>query len=344
MAKRANTVANYRDPAPNRDLMGWGERQLRDAQKRVMEQKMQEALPNVIVAGDAIGAGTMLPTIEKKIRSLFMFDEGWSCLVAEQLVYELADAITLMIAQNIGNCVGASHAGLIASRYAHEILALGDAEERLGVGNLAMPFIPYTYGVGRWVGNMLRGGDGSYCGAQIEGTMKYGFLPCFTPGLDQFDGTLPQCSASVGRQFGKSKSLLQEWSAKAVQFDLLEAPRCTSADDAKELIAGKQIPLQICSGQGFVYDRFDEKYGVHLYRPGGRWSHSMQLVACFAIKGQWFIVIRNQWGMNAHKGSPEIGVPGGCMVITLETFAKWIRSAECIGIGSIKGLEANPGA
>lgn len=344
MAKKANNVANYKDPAPNPDYMGWGEKKLAVAQNRLAEALSQEALPNVVVAGDAIGAGAMLPTIENKIRAQFKFDEGWSCLVAEQMVYGLAELITLMITQNIGNCVGASHAALLASRIAHEILALGEAEEPLGQGNLAMPFIPYTYGVGRWVGNMLRGGDGSYCGAQIEGTMKYGFLPCFTPGLDGFDGTLPQCSAAVGRQFGKSKALLEEWSAKATEFDLLEAPKCTSADDAKELIVTKQVPLQICSGQGFVYDRFDSKYGVHLYRPGGRWSHSMQLVACFAIKGQWFIVIRNQWGANAHKGSPEIGIPGGCMVITLEVFAKWIRSAECIGIGSIKGLESNPGA
>lgn len=334
-------MSDWVDPAPKE--MGWGQVDLGLDQNRLVEAKLQNELPVLCSAGETAGASAIIPSIEQTIRSKFKFDEGWDFMVAERMVYKLGDTETLMIPQNMGNCVGDSHCCLLASRIAHEILAEGDPEDPLGYGDLAVPFIPYSYGVGRWVGDMLGPGDGSYCGAQIEGTMKYGFLPCFTTGLKEAYGDLPQSSTSVGRLFGRSKSEISKWTDKAAQFDLLEAPKCESAEDLKTLIVNKKVPIQICSGWGFAYDGFDNKYGVHLYRKSGSWSHSMQLVACFAIKGQWFTVIRNQWGQDQHKGSPEIGIPGGCMVITIELFERWVQSAEAIGIGAIKGLPANPG-
>ena len=332
------------DPPIPLERTGWGLPEHSDDQRLVVEGTGLEALPNLCAATEARGASGMLPSIEEKILAKFQFDSGWDCMVAERMVYGLEDTQTLMVPQNMGNCVGDSHDCLIASRIGHEVLALGEAEEPLGRGMLGIPFIPYSYGVGRMVGNMLGPGDGSYCSAQIKGTMQYGFLPCFTPGLEEYSGTLPQASTNVGRLFGKSKREIMKWADKAQQFDLEEAPKVQTADEAYDLIANKQIPLQICSGQGFKYDRFDEKYGVHLYKMSGRWSHSMQLPTAFTIKGQQFTVIRNQWGINQHKGSPEIGIPGGCMVITIEDFAKWLRKAQCVGIGAIKGLESNPGA
>ncbi len=336
----------YQDPPVNPRLFGWGDPALNVIQNRVIESNLIGSLPNVVVARDATAA-VMLPSIEKVIRAKFHFDEGWSFFVAEETVYRLSSGQTLMVPQNIGNCVGSSHSKLLAARIAHEILALGDAEDPLGstiTGPTSLiPFIPYTYGVGRWAGNMLGGGDGSYCGAQIKGTMEHGFLPCRTPGLEQYAGTFPQCAADVGRLFGRSKSVLEQWRPQAIKFDLLEAPRASTGDEAKTLVVDKQIPLQICSGWGFAYDRFDSKYNVHLYRRSGSWSHSMQVMAIFAIKGQWFVAIRNQWGMDAHRGSPEIGIPGGCFVITFELFSSWIRASETIGIGQIQGLPQNPG-
>lgn len=335
-------MADWVDPEPKEQ--GWGNPDLNIIQNRLIESSSQEKIKVLCSAGDAHGSSAMIPSIEKVLRSKMKFDEGWDFMVAERMVYEQSDTETLMVNQNMGNCVGNSHAALLASRIAHEILAEGDAEDPLGKGNLAMPFIPYSYGVGRMEGDMLGGGDGSYCGAQIDGTMKHGFLPCFTTGLKEAYGDdMPQSSTSTGRLFGKSRKEIEKWTDKAASFDLLEAPKCESADDAKELMVAKKVPLQICSGWGFTYHKFDDKYGVHLYKKSGSWSHSMQLVACFAIKGQWFITIRNQWGQDQHKGSPEIGIPGGCMVIPIELFSTWVKSAETIGIGAIKGLPANPG-
>lgn len=326
---RGKAPANYRDPPPGK--MGWGKKSETLARIRSVEKRMLDQVACRVLAKEATPAGQMLPKVEAKIRAKFQFDEGWDFTVAELMVYKAV----LTFLQNIGNCVGASHVMLVAARIAHEILADGDAEEPLGQGDLAMPFAAYSYGVGRWAGNMLGGGDGSYCGAQIQGTQEHGFLPCFTPGLEIYS-ELPQGTATVGRLFGRSLTEIKKWTAKALPFDLLEAPVCTSADDCKLLVVEKKIPLQICSGQGFAFWKVDPTTGINLYRPSGSWSHSIQIVACFAIKGRWFVKVRNQWGVDAHRD-------GMTFTITLEDFARWIKSAECIGIGQIQGLPSNPG-
>lgn len=343
MAKSNIIPANYRDPAPNPKRMGWGKKTDTDAEKRKKDRKLIESLPMVCAAGDAVGATQLIASIEKTVRAKFMFDSGWDCMVAERLVYKLADLLTLMITQNIGNCVGASHVALLASRIAHEILLIGDPEEPLGMDQLAMPFIPYTYGVGRWVGGMLGPGDGSYCGAQIEGTQKHGFLPCFTPGLEAYDGTLPQASAKVGRKFGSSRAEIEKWTELAKPFDLVEAPVCRSTDDAIHLIEDLKIPLQICSGV-MPGGRVDNSLGFPVYTGFVSASHSTQITTSFTFKGRKFFVDRNQWGYKAHLGAPTIGIPPGCLVFPAENFTKWIKKSECIGIGAIKGLESNPGA
>lgn len=335
------------DPSPDQFPQGWGDPTLQAAQNQLIEATAQESLPIIVAAEDAIGASQMIPSVEAAIRKHFRFDgPGWDSMVAERLLYGLAEGETIMVPQNIGNCVGDSHCCLLAGRIAHEIYAIGEAEEPLGMQQLAVPFIPFSYGVGRWVGGMLGPSDGSYCGAQIEGTMKYGFLPCFVEGLDKYAGSgasgLPQGTAAAGRLFGRSKAEIQKFTDKAIDFDLLEAPQCKTVDDAWTLIVDKKINIQICSGTMPKFWKFDDKYGFPLYRMGTPASHSTQINAAFEHKGGRFFVGRNQWGYNAHKGAPEIGVAGGCYVFPSEELAKWLPRAEAIGIGAIKGLEMKP--
>lgn len=343
-------VANYKDPPAG--PTGWGLEDRNAAQNRILEQASQAA-PEIsrvlITARGAIGASGLDPIIEKAIRSRFKFDEGWDFMVAERIVLGYSELETWMARQLVGNCVGDSHCGLISLRIAHEVVAEGDAEDPLGRGHLGAPFIPYSYGVGRWAGNMLGPGDGSYCGAQMEGTLKHGFLPCFVEGLSQYasdgDAALPQGTATANRLFGRSKSEIEKWTSKAVPFKMTEAPKAETADEAKLLMTEKYTPLQICSDWAFKYKGLDDKYGVHLYQRdrGDSWSHSMQVVLMFAIKGQWFVGIRNQWGFDAHRGSPEIGIAPGVFIITMEEFAVWMKQSEVMGIGEIQGMPANPG-
>jgi hypothetical protein len=340
--------ANYRDPAPPSDKMGWGEKRMQAAHNLLVEAQSQEGLP-LVMAGDAQSAGTINPKILKIITSKFKFDgPGWDCMVAERLLYGLSEAETLMINQTHGNCVGNSHAALLASRIAHEVFAVGDLEEPLGRGQMAMPFIPYTYGVGRWVGGMLGPGDGSYCGAQIKGSMEHGFLPASTPGLEKYAGSgnaaLPQGTASSGKLFGRSKSEIQKWTDKATPFDLVEAPKVRNFDDLWTLLIDKKFPAQICSGVMPSFTKNDPKYGP-IYDGFTGASHSTQIPAVFEFKGQRFYAGRNQWGLKAHYGNPLLGIAGGCYVCTAEHFDRWMKKgAEVIAIGEIKGLKVNPGA
>lgn len=241
---------------------------------------------------------------------------------------------------SVHNCVGASHAALVGSAIAHEVVVIGQAEDRLGFGQEGMPFIPYSYGVGRMAGGMLGRGDGSYCGAQIKGTMEHGFLPSNTEGLDQYYGSgssgVPQGTASAGRLFGKSRREIEKWMPQARQFDLLEAPKPRNAEEAYELVADKQIGLQICSGVMPTFWKDDPVYGP-LYRMGERASHSTQIVAAFEYKGQRFFTDRNQWG-NYHKGSDVFGFDKTCLVFPFEEMEKWYRQGvEVLGIGEIQG-------
>ena len=337
MSETINTKkTDWSEPEPNEKRMGWTIDHLQPAQMKLIEEQASQEDELFCEAADASSISDIDDRILEIVKSHFKFDDGMNLLVFEQLVYQT----TFMIDQNMGNCVGNSHVCLVANRIAVEILGFGQLEEPLDVPGVQtnVPFIPYSYGVGRHMAGFRGNSDGSTCSGQIQGTQKYGFLPCYTPGLENYSGTLPQCSSSVGKKFGRNFDECEKWLPHAKQFDLLEAPRARTAEDAKHLVCEKLISLQICSGWGFKYDGFDSHYGVHLYRPSGRWAHSMQVVAMFEIKGQWFTVIRNQWGKNQHKGSPEIDIPGGCMVIPIETFDRWIRDSVTFGIGEIQGL------
>ena len=58
----------------------------------------------------------------------------------------------------------------------------------------------------------------------------------------------------------------------------------------------------------------------------------MQVIAVVRTDGDWYAVIRNQWG-RAHNGS-------NCFVVELEHFDQWLRSANCLTIGELQQREA----
>jgi hypothetical protein len=338
-----------KDPEFDPKLMGWGDRTLQPHQNLAMESRSIQYLSDktgiVCSASAAEGASKMSPKMDKLIRSFFKFDSGWDTMVAERMLYKLTPEQTLMVTQNIGNCVGDSHCCLVAGRIAHEVFAIGEAEEPFGFGQLSVPFIAYSYGAGRLVGGMINSrGDGSYCGAQMEGSQEYGYLPCSTPGLNEAYGesSMPQGSAKTGRKFGSSKSEIEKWKGEATKFDLLEAPVCKTVDDAIMMIEEKQIGLQICSGTMPGRPVYDKALDCYVYTGWTPASHSTQIVTSFKQKGRQFFVGRNQWGYGAHKGAPSLGIPGGCYVFPAENLASWLKRAECIGVGSIQGIPQSP--
>jgi len=243
------------------------------------------------------------------------------------------------VVEGIGNhnCVGYSHCMMLGSRIAYEILVEGDPEDLFDDGTHSyVPYIPYSYGAGRvYVGGNKIRGDGSLCEWQIQGSMEYGFLPCGTPGLE---GPYPQSSERVGRQFGSSKSVLDKYKPEAMKYDLVNSWDIKDVDSAKDAVLVKRAPLQICSNWGFASAGVDNRYGIEIYRRSGQWAHSMQIIGMFLLKGQWFVVVRNQWGRNYHK-APGAGVPAGSFIIPIELLASWIPNAVVMAIGELQGRQ-----
>ncbi len=266
--------------------------------------------------------------IEAELRQLMPFDKGWDFEYADKLIY----GQHLTFQQNIGNCVGASHCMLLASKVAHEILIEGDPEEPLGdQASSPIPYVPYSYGAGRvYIGGNRINGDGSLCEWQIQATMEYGFLPSDQDGLTG----VPQGSAGTGRSWGRSKATLDKWLPQAKAYDMESTP-ITSADQCRTALVDHKHPSQICSSWGFAVQRYDSKYDLNLYTKSGSWAHSMQVIAIFEKKGAWFVKIRNQWG-ETHKD-------GMSFVIPFELFERWIPQSSTATIGEIKGRPTNPG-
>lgn len=327
MAKR---VANYQDPKPGK--MGWEVEGLTQRKLLLQEKREAEASPIVCGVAYASQAAEIPPAILSLLKLHNKFDAGFSFYTVAKLVY----GIHLMIAQNIGNCVGASHCYAIAYRIAYDILCLGQLEEPLGKENLSMPLIAYSYGVGRDAAGIRGGGDGSTCQGQFDGTKKHGFLPCFMVS-DKFSN-LPQGSAAEGRKLGSSIKHCEPYFAMAEKYAIEEAPQVRNAEEAWTMIAEKHRPIQACSGVGFKH-KSDSKYG-DLYVMGGSWSHSMQIPAAFEFKGARFFAIGNQWGFSSHTGNEEMGIPPGSMVVTWDTADKYLRKCHALAVGDIQGLKS----
>lgn len=265
-----------------------------------------------------------------KVKATANFDSGYSFSLVEPLVYgkHLTPG-----PQNIGNCVGYSHCMLLASKIAHEIFVELQPEQPL-TQNEPIPYIPYSYGAGRvYIGGNRLGGDGSNCSWQIQASMEHGFLPCDASGIT---GDIPQGSSSTGRQFGRSKSILDQFRPQAIKFDLVDSTRVYTTDDVKKCLTEIYTPIQICSNWGFRPAVYDDNCKVWIYKASGTWSHSMQLIGWIEIKGKTFIQVRNQWGTSAHKDCTPV-IPLGGFLIEPETLSRWLKSAYAATIGEIKG-------
>ncbi len=319
--------------------MGWGTIQDPPAQTLARDMRVHETYVETSSWNadfpsfkDRHITGAQETPYERKIREeLLQIDDGWGFWEAEKLAY---GNYLQPGPQNIGNCVGYSHALLIASKHAHEILVEGQLEEPLGHYDRVtpVPYVPYSYGIGRvFVGKGRIRGDGSLCAWQITATMEHGFLPSNTPGLT---GPFPQSTSAIGREFGRSRGVLDRWREKASTFDLADSLKIGTADEAKDVLTVAKCPIQICSGWGFGRPFWDSKREIWIYRRSGSWSHSMQIVGCIEVKGEWFIVVRNQWGTEYHK-DPGRGIPRGCFIIGLDLLAAWLRDAYASTIGQI---------
>lgn len=243
------------------------------------------------------------------------------------------------VADGIGvhNCVASGAMRAITYRTLAEILVFGDLEYMLGYEvtgmNSVAPFAPYHYGCGRRRGG-LRGGDGSFCGAQIEALQKDGILMCSAPGLSKIVGTntrdYPETQDTrLYRQFGDWK-YLDDFVEEARRIRLAESNVIdyrNIEEDREDCVVGLK-PAMICSNWGFA-PSYKHKDGFWVYKRSGQWAHNMTRSGYrVATDGNWFVEITNSWGPDAHRDGEHFYVP-------IEVFEQWMRQANAATIGEL---------
>ena len=261
--------------------------------------------------------------------------DGWDCRWLEQFAGVLIDQTP---AQIIGSCVATSHIKLLATRMLHEIVLLGKAQEFLGrdiTGQESLlPFGPYSYRTGRKYAGINGRGDGSTCSGQMRGTMALGFLPCDTTSL-QSDFFPEPKDRNLYRAWGANDSLMNQFSEQAQKFDLVEAPQITTADLMKRSLMEFK-PVQICSGWGFGRTNKRLSNGRYIWTRRGSWAHSMQIIAVILLDGDWYGVVRNQWG-KYHDNFVDF-------YVDFNEVERWIRQASAMAIGNIVSRQSDPPA
>lgn len=327
--------------------MGWGigEQSIKERYEaeHVALEKMAEAMPACTFeqrARDVVDS----PILEKT-NELMMADDvedGFSFHYLEAAIW---GALIVWIAQSIGSCVASGGMRGIFARTIAQIFLFGEAAEFFGTvkpdqnsAKSLASFAPYSYGVGRQIGGIDSGGDGSFCGAHIQGLMG-GILPCWASGLDQFCKQFPEPIANEGnyRQWGdrQFRDVRSQFKPVAEEFRLKESTKVTSASKGLEFLTQHYKPMMICSSWGFAPAQQISGSKFFIYKRSGSWAHNMTIYGALKIKGNWYIVVKNSWGMTAHKN-------GDYFLVPIEVFDSWLREAECQTIGDLTLPESRP--
>lgn len=272
--------------------------------------------------------------MEKRVREIMPFDVGWDFTYASRIRHKRDIHHG---PQNDGDCVGYSNSNCICYRIDHEILCRGQADEPLGdyaKGFAPMPHIGYSYGMGRYEGNMLRSGAGSYCSVQLRANKEHGFLPCDTPGIET-DDPQPRTTSET-KKWGSSKDLLFQWRPHAIEQTLEHSYQVKTEDDMWNAITVDKYPVQICSMWGFAARgkiQWDDYVFWEFIRRGS-WPHSMSVIGAFENpqNGDRWYKIGNQWGLY-HKGE-------WFFQVSASTMSKWVMQADARATGEVNGRES----
>jgi len=236
--------------------------------------------------------------------------------------------------QKIGSCVQSSSCRQVSYRCLAEVYLLNDPEELMGIDNEGtdcfVPFGPFNYRGGRRRAG-LNGGDGSMCGPQIQSQIEDGFLQCDS-GVQSDAYPEPQ-SMSLYRKWGNSNALHDQWKPEAAKIKQIESEEVKTFDDLKTLLTQHYKPMNICSNWGFAPSHKHRTWkmldgsDVWIYKRQSQWAHSMSIVGCCEVDGDWYVQVQNSWG-DAHKGRDYFW-------ITESTAKSWLRSASCMTVGEI---------
>ncbi len=343
------STTTYSDQSTERPgLMGWGlENQSHDgrmaAEKAAVEAMMnaQPACQFERPAKDVTQSALLDKAL--KLQESDGIEDGFAFHYLEASVWGV---VLSWLAQTIGSCVASGGMRAVFGRTMAEIFLFGQPEEFFGTDkpdvNSASSlciFAPFSYGEGRQIGGIDNGGDGSFCGSHIQGYMERGCLPCWATGLDKYTNQFPEPlqSESTYRKWGDSsyRNIRAQFRSIAGDFKLTESVQVTAADKAIELLTKHYKPMQICSSWGFAPKSQIPGTTFWIYTRSGQWPHNMTIYGFVKIRGNWYAVVKNSWGMNAHKNGDYFLVPA-------EDFGRWVLDAECRTIGELTLPESMP--
>ncbi len=321
--------------------MGWGTELHSDAQRLSKEQiafgELQQSMPSMVQrrpARDVVN-DKLLSTVQQ-LQEKDGIDEGFSFLHLERAIF---GEVIPWKKQIIGSCVASGGVYADVGRACVEAFLVQQPEqlfgdEWVGPDNIA-PFAPYNYRAGRYFGNLNGNMDGSFCAEHIQGKLEYGYVTCaqVQEELGYQDTWYPEPqSSSEYRRWGANNKLLDQFKPKA-KFRLIETEKVKDAADGLTLQTEHFKPMQICSNWGFAPTSTIAGWTflgepVYQYRRRGNWAHNMTIYGCVKVRNNWWVIIRNSWGFNAHRN--------GCwFAISIEDWDQWLRQAECMSIGDM---------
>jgi hypothetical protein len=217
----------------------------------------------------------------------------------------------LWLPQIIGSCVTSNSMRPWVTRLMYQIAMLGNPMEYLGRSQVGFQnycfFSPWSYGMARRRANM-RGGDGLWCGPQLESYIKDGVLSCSTPALIDLMKSLgfaaeqhfpePQGSngARLYREFGDWKYLDQL--KQYADFRLLEGGIVKTLDD--QIARHKNGETTFVCSMLAIKKIGEHKDGFAIHGEDTRdgWPHNMYFDGFFfASDGELFMRMGNEsWG------------------------------------------------
>lgn len=261
---------------------------------------------------------------------------GWDEGMIMPFLFLVATKMTPdWLRQIIGSCVASGDFRTTVYRMAAEVFLLNDPEEVPGTklsGKESIAFFaPFSYRAGRREAGINGRSDGSLCLPHIRGKMKFGHLPCNTPGLESDAFPEPQ-RGDTYKDWGADNRLMDRYLEQAGKFKLLESEPITTVEGLHEILCTHYKPANICSMWGFKstgrkLGKDAEGKTISQWTRSGQWAHNLSVVGCVTHNSKQYFIIENSWE-NYHDGSK-------CFAVEENEMARWLKDAQCQSVGEI---------
>jgi hypothetical protein len=309
---------------------GWGEEGrsvfgLFDDERRAFDQLANDAPGSLMRRRESTVLNTSLRERVHQIQLENGIDGGFCFLFLYQALFGNQPR---WCPQLISSCVASGDMRTTVYRMLAQVYLLNTPEqlpgtEMEGPSSIAF-FAPYNYRAGRREGNIRGKKGGSLCLPHIRGKMKYGHLPCSTPGLNADTFPEPQ-STDDYTQWGRNNRMMDQHVRTASQYKLLESEPINHIDSQRTTILDHFKPANICSNWAFKpdykhptwRDEFGDPVWIFTRDTKDEWKHNMSVVGFVTVNDAEYVIIENSWGQ-IHKGRRWF-------CITADEFDTWVH-------------------